>query len=280
MNNLLPDLIQVVDRYPDGKDSFHFTFSLPEHLHDTPVDPGQFFMLSVPGVEEAPFTYVTCPNKHGLFDVLIRKMGKLTNKLIDGQLKQLGYRGPFGVGWPIEKCQKKNVLVIAGGCGLAPLANFINQRILEQQFKQTVVIYGTLDKSAQILSRERSHWQTQLSLIETLEHTDDDTNASERPTDKIHFAMEQLGESPDVILTCGPEAMMTSTAKILVDEGIKANQIYLSMERRMRCGVGTCGHCFIGSSYCCTDGPAYSWQQLINLGFNRGTKDKEIPFNC
>jgi anaerobic sulfite reductase subunit B len=219
-------------------------------------------------VGEAPFTYVFPPDQNGLFDILIRKTGKLTEKLVEANYQYLGYRGPFGVGWPMANLENKKVLVIAGGCGLAPLASFINHRILHRRNKDTVVIYGTRNRAIQILEKERQFWNTQIDLIETFEESFTNDIPSENPIDKIDEAFELLKGKPEAVVMCGPETMMQKTSEHFITLGLEPKNIYLSMERRMHCGVGTCGHCFIGHQYCCTDGPTFSLKTLSSLGFD------------
>ena len=130
MLQLTPQTIRIVKIYDDGTNAKHFTFEPKGFVHGKPIGIGQFFMLTVPGAGLAPFTYTSMPDEKGRFNALIRKVGRLTESLFsfkEGDV--LGYNGPFGNGWPVEQFEDKKVLIVAGGCGLAPVATTIDYLI-------------------------------------------------------------------------------------------------------------------------------------------------------
>ena len=136
MHNHIPDAIELVDYIDDGEQARHYQFRLRNiNSHATTYDwqsaqPGQFFMLNVPSIGEAAFTFTEPPNEKGEFRALIRQMGKLTSTLFTlPKGETLGARGPFGRGWPLEEITGQNIIIIAGGCGLAPLVNLIDSLI-------------------------------------------------------------------------------------------------------------------------------------------------------
>ncbi|WJG07692.1 FAD/NAD(P)-binding protein [Aliiglaciecola sp. LCG003] len=265
MLQLTPQAIQVVDIYEDGTDARHFTFEPINFKHKNLVQIGQFFMLSVPGYGLAPFTYTSLPDESGRFCALVRKVGKLTAALFS--IKQgdtLGYTGPCGTGWPVEKLAQGDVLIVAGGCGLAPLASTIDYLIKQGRGAQVTLIYGSHDLSSQVLSRERAVWNKNIILFETLS-IEGDKDHTGRTTQHIKHVLRENQRHPSTVLTCGPEAMMKSTAKICMDIGIPSENIWLSIERRMRCGVGLCGHCYLADSYACKQGPTYRFDTLLTL---------------
>ena len=266
MNNLTPSIVRMIESYSDGDDSIHCTLELPKRLRETSIAPGQFLMLSLPGKGEAPFTYVIPPDDKGFFDILIRKTGKLTSEIYNTRPEFLGYRGPFGVGWPVKELSNSKVLIIAGGCGLAPIASFVNHRILHRQQDNTVVIYGARQPSTTILERERQYWYSEVRFIETLERYNVSANLPQTPLDKIEQGVELLNGTPDAIVACGPHAMLRNVVNKSKEMQISNNKIFLSIERRMHCGDGTCGHCYLGYKYCCRDGPTFNWQELLELG--------------
>jgi anaerobic sulfite reductase subunit B len=266
MNGLLtPDPVRIASLYEDGEDSRHFTFEPVGDISIQPARPGQFFNLSVPGHGEAAFTYLALPDDKGRFSALIRKVGDLTSALFEcseGDL--LGYRGPFGKGiWPLEQLQGKRVLAIAGGCGLAPLACAI-EALLELK-SPVALIYGSRDPANQNLQQERAIWKSRLPLIETFDLPSDKSQRSGTPLEHVDDIVEELGGKPEAIITCGPEVMMNAAADFFLKRGLNGDRIHLALERRMHCGIGICGHCYLGSSYVCIDGPVYSWQELSRL---------------
>lgn len=259
MISLTPRPLRLLEVYVDGEAARHFTFAIDNVTAAEPVaQPGQFFMLSLPGLGEAAFTYVSPPDRTGQFSALIRQTGTLTAALFDlAPGAVLGYRGPFGRGWPQPNAGER-LLAVAGGCGLAPLAGLIDAAPDGLQ-----VIYAARNRAYQVLARERARWRTRLPLIETLDQGDDG-----QPAGSPLAALQQVlsgGEVPSGVLCCGPEPLMLATAQACVEHGLAASRVWLSLERRMHCGVGLCGHCYIGSSYACIDGPTYRYDEYLRL---------------
>ncbi len=157
------------------------------------------------------------------------------------------------------------MLVIGGGCGLAPLVSVVNQLIEHQNYTQLSVIYGARTRQTQMLNPEREHWQHIIPVFNTIEEgrvNGGDNEYMGTPSDILPTVLDSFGELPEVVLLAGPEVMMYSMAEYLVAYGISDHAIYLSIERRMHCAVGTCGHCYMESKYACTDGPTFRWDQL------------------
>jgi len=272
--NLTPIAMELVDFINDGEDARHFRFRLltPQSI-DKP-EPGQFFMLSVPGAGEAPFTFTVTPNNQGVFRALVRKMGDVTTALFQCQPGDiLGIRGPFGKGWPVNALANKKILIVAGGCGLAPLANLIDELITNHHHKHLALVYGARNRALQMLNPERLYWQQEISLFDLLEDTGE-TQASNKnhilegtPMDAMDSVLRTLDWTPDTLLLCGPEVMMHAVAKNFIQRGLSAQAIWLSIERRMHCAVGLCGHCYLSEHhlahhYVCKDGPTYRWDHL------------------
>ncbi|MBI2379417.1 MAG: FAD/NAD(P)-binding protein [Gammaproteobacteria bacterium] len=261
--SVLPRPMRLLQRYDDGEDARHFTFQLEDiRAEDAGMMPGQFFMLVLPGCGEAPFTYVSRPDDQGRFSALIRRMGKLTEALFELQPGEvLGYRGPFGQGWP-RFYGKQRILAVAGGCGLAPLAGFIEDVARTRSGTHLQVIYGARHVGARVLSRERARWSGALPLIETLDQAGP---GHRQGTPLAHFDTVFGQAPPDAVLCCGPEVLMEAAARECLGRGLRADQIWLSVERRMHCGVGLCGHCYVGDSYACRDGPTYRYDRYREL---------------
>lgn len=265
MLQLTPQSIRIVDCYDDGQDAKHITFEPLGFVHDKPIQVGQFFMLSVPGAGQAPFTYTSLPDNNGRFVALIRKVGKLTNALF--KLKQgavLGYNGPFGRGWPIATLQDKEVLIVAGGCGLAPLAATIDYLIDAGRAQATTVIYGAGEARSQVLKEERSYWKSKLLMHETVLLGNQIKNLG-TPSEHIAQVLADNDRQPQIVLTCGPEAMMKSVADTCNNLVIDSDKIWLSLEKRMSCGLGLCGHCYLAGELVCKQGPTYRYDELLEL---------------
>ncbi len=265
MHKLTPTAIAVSDFYSDGEDARHYTFRLREAGAMAGGRYGQFFMLAVPGVGEAPFSFTALPDDQGVFRALIRRMGAVTSALFalpTGAV--LGARGPFGSAWPIAELARQRVLVVGGGCGLAPLVGLTNQLIAQGQCEVLGLVYGARSAAARVLSPERQRWQTQIPMVEVV---DDPAfpGPTGSPVDALPLALSKLARAPNRIIVCGPEAMMCAVADHFTRRGLPAECIWLSVERRMHCAVGLCGHCYLEHQYACKQGPIYRWDALQNL---------------
>lgn len=271
MLNLTPQSIRLTKRYKDGHDIDHFTFEpadkskgLPDFADPKKVQPGQFFMLSIPGFGEAAFTYAGMPDEEGRFVALIRRIGSLTNALFEHQEGALlGARGPFGKGWPDLSGTK--VLVIAGGCGLAPVAAQIDALIAAGS--EPVVYFSARNIAMLVMKEERSRWKEQCTLyqaVDDLENAGGEYMHGRKLVDNLHYIQTEHGAF-DHVMTCGPEGMMEAVCKIVTDHGHPTDRLWLSLERRMHCGVGLCGHCYVADDLVCMDGPTYRWDQLGEL---------------
>jgi NAD(P)H-flavin reductase len=264
MNGFMtPQTIRIVEIYDDGEATRHFTFEPTNGTAHT-AKPGQFFTLVLPGHGEAAFTYLSLPDAKGQFKALIRQTGALTSALFKcNNGDTLGFRGPFGNHWPLDQLEGKRVLIIAGGIGLPPLAAVADH--LATDDTQTALIYGSRSPADQVLKCERSAWHMYMPVLETFDHPSSSEQLSGTPLDHIAQIETKLGGKPEAILTCGPEIMMNAVGHYFVQNDLSPENIWLALERRMHCGVGECGHCYLGSSYVCTDGPVYNWQQLTQL---------------
>ncbi len=261
---MTPQLIRITEIYDDGEASSHFTFEPVNGINHS-ARPGQFFTLTLPGHCEAAFTYLSLPDAEGRFKALIRRAGTLTSALFNCNAGDLiGFRGPFGNSWPLDQLLGKRILIIAGGIGLPPLAA-IADHLINSNNTQVALIYGSRSPADQVLKYERSAWHMYMPILETFDHPSSQEQLAGTPLDHLQEMTVKLGGHPEAILTCGPEVMMNAVGHHFVQNGLPPENIWLALERRMHCGVGECGHCYLGSSYVCTDGPIYSWQQLTRL---------------
>lgn len=219
---------------------------------------GQFVQLTLPGVGEAPFTPSSSPSEPERVAITILRTGAVTNRLhtcTPGQM--LGLRGPFGKGYPVEKLEGKEVLVVGGGVGLAPLRALI-LALLDNldPIKRMSIKYGARCMEELLYTDQHANW-TADAKVDMAVTIDNPQEGWTGPTGVVTTLLKGLDidKSNCYTFVCGPSVMLKFTTLALIEEGIKPEQIYLSMNRRMSCGMGLCGRCNIGQYYLCKDGP-------------------------
>ena len=231
--------------------------------------PGQFVEVSIPGYGEAPFGIASSPNEKKYIEIGVRKIGKLTNKIHELKIgDSIGIRGPLGSGyWPLDKIKEKNILIIAGGCGILPCRPLIlwTQENLKI-FKDIVIYYGARECGQLYFDKEFKKWQQKSDLFISLDS---------KPTKKLDYnykvgvITKLFKTNPpkpnSVALVIGPPIMAKFVLKELKARRFKDEDIYFSLERRMECGVGICQHCAIGPYYVCKDGPVFCWADIKDI---------------
>lgn len=230
--------------------------------------PGQFIQLSIFGYGEAPISIASSPTRGSEFDLIVRKAGKLTSEFHDYSVgNRIGIRGPFGSSFNTDIIKNNNIVIIAGGIGIAPLRSLI-QYIIDNRsyYNDITILYGSRSPEAIILEEEFYEWQ-QASI--NLQLTVDSTNT--RPwTHNVGLITKLISplaieKSNTYVFVVGPPIMYKPIIKELDKKEISHNQIYLSLERYMKCGVGKCGHCTIGNHYCCVEGPVFKYKDIKNI---------------
>jgi sulfhydrogenase subunit gamma (sulfur reductase) len=232
--------------------------------------PGQILELSIPNFNEAPFAYCSSPSQKEYFEVCVRKAGELTSKL--HKMKKgdvLGVRGPYGNGFPIEKIKKRNTLIIAGGIGLVPFRSLIEYICgNKKQFPaKTQLFYGAREKDDILFVKEYEKWFENIDMHLTLD------KGKPEKIKKLYCNIGLITTLFDTIkvlpssiaLVCGPPIMCKFVVQKLKELNFDDKDIYLSLERKMECGVGVCEHCAVGSYYVCKDGPVFSWDQIKDI---------------
>jgi sulfite reductase subunit B len=245
-----------------------FTIELP---NGNPLGhrPGQFVEVTVLGVGEAPISISSSPSRSSnSFELCVRKVGDVTSAL--HSLKpgsKVGIRGPFGRGFPIEKFRGKDLLFAPGGLGLAPLRSLINQVLDERaMFGRIVILYGARTPSELLFKDELKLWgeRDDVELYLTVDRGDEAWTGN---TGVITTLFRDISVYPrnTVAVTCGPPVMYRFVLMELFGKGISEGNIWLSLERRMKCGVGKCGHCQINNVYACQSGPVFSYKEIKGL---------------
>ncbi len=227
--------------------------------------PGQFIDLTVPGVGEAPFT----PSSHyGMKDqlaVTIMRVGKVTeriHRLTAGDI--VGVRGPYGAAYPLEKFKGKDILVVGGGCGFAPLRSLMYTFFdMSGQFKKLLFRGGCRNPKELLYREELKEWahRDDLDMVLTVDEGDAEWKGSVGVVTTILDDLDMTC-AEGIAIVCGPPIMMKFTTLKLLNLGFKEDAIYLSMEKNMSCGIGKCGHCRLGTYYCCKDGPVFTYAQI------------------
>lgn len=231
--------------------------------------PGQFVEVSLMGIGEAPISISSSPSRsNGTFELCVRRVGDLTNAMHQMQAGQsLGIRGPFGHGFAIDRMRGKDMLFAAGGLGLAPLRSLINQVLDERgSFGRVIILYGTKHPSEILFNEELQEWaeRDDIEFHMTVDRADEDWSGNVGVITTL-FPKVSVNPRNTVAATCGPPIMYRFVLMEMLGKGIPETQIYLSLERRMKCGVGKCGHCQINDLYCCQDGPVFTYAQVKGL---------------
>ena len=210
---------------------------------------GQFIELTVPGVGEAPFTPSSRPSVTDEMEVTVMKVGKVTEKI--HQLKKnnvVGLRGPFGSGYPMDEFKGKEVLVVGGGCGFAPLRSLMYSFFdISGEFKKLFFRGGCKNPAEFLYKEEIEEWTKRKDLNVTLT-VDNGDETWKRNVGLVTTILDDvdINYKRGIARVCGPPLMMKFATKKLLDMGFKDENIYLSMEKNMSCGIGKCGHCRIG----------------------------------
>jgi NAD(P)H-flavin reductase len=231
-------------------------------------EPGQFVELSIFGVGEAPFSVSSSPTLTGAFELGVRRAGMLTDVLLRQQPgTKVGIRGPFGHGFEIAKLTGKDLLIIAGGIGLVPMRSLINYVIdNREQFGKLIICYGSKSDQDLLFTDEIRRWEDDPGI--DFHVTVDQGSAKWMGrtgviTTLLPGLALDLGNT--VACICGPPVMYRFVLLALQSRGLPEENIYMSLERRMKCGVGKCGHCQINHSYVCQDGPVYHYPDIKSL---------------
>ncbi|HLA38161.1 MAG TPA: FAD/NAD(P)-binding protein [Candidatus Brocadiales bacterium] len=233
-----------------------------------PFEPGQFILLSVLGVGEAPVTLASSPLKKDGVEVCVRRVGSLTNalhRLQEGAT--IGLRGPFGKGFPIEALKGKDLLFVAGGIGIIPLRSLIHY-VLERRkdFGQLSILYGAKTPKEFLFADELKAWgqRGDVRLLLTVDKPDETWKGNAGVITRLIPPLELRPKETYAVIV-GPPVMYKFVLMELYQKALPESQILMSLERRMRCGVGKCGHCQINNVYVCQEGPVFSYQFLKRL---------------
>jgi NAD(P)H-flavin reductase len=234
--------------------------------------PGQFNMLYVFGVGEAPISISGDAARTPRLVHTTRIVGTVTRALSRLKADDLvGVRGPFGAGWPVDQAEGQDVVILAGGIGLAPLRSalyhILNNR---RKYGKVLLLYGTRTPEDILYRKELEQWRARFDLY--VDVTVDRATENWRGNVGVVTALvSKVRFDPlnSLAFVCGPEVMMRFGAVGLIKCGVPVHNIYLSMERNMKCGVGLCGHCQMGPHFICKDGPVFHFDRVKDLMLTR-----------
>jgi len=232
--------------------------------------PGQFIVISFPGIGEAMFSIASSASTRESFDTTIRKVGRVTTKIHELEVgDQVWVAGPYGKGWPMKSLEGKDVLIITGGIGLpSPRPVIIHIEEHREDFGFLEILYGTRTPEESIFEWEYEKWHKmdRTRLMLTVDRVPEGEEWQHR-VGVVTTLFEDMVTGPRNagVLICGPEVMMHFAVQDLMRRGFHGDQLYLSLERRMRCGIAQCGHCQLGPYFVCKDGPVFKYSDIRGI---------------
>jgi NAD(P)H-flavin reductase len=247
-----------------------FTLTLTPEDADDPCAfaPGQFNMLYVPGVGEVPISISGDPARRRVFTHTTRVVGTVTRAMRECRRGSwLGVRGPFGSQWPVDRARDRDVVIVAGGIGLAPLRPAMYSILARRaSFGRVVLLYGTRTPDDILFRKELERWRASfdLEVHVTVDRASGDWRGNVGVVTSL-IPKVPFDPSGAMAFVCGPEVMMRFTALELIKRGVAPDRIALSMERNMKCAIGLCGHCQWGPLFVCRDGPVFTYDRIKDL---------------
>lgn len=267
----VPDIAKIrrIKQISSTEKVFRIVLDDEEKQNNFKFKPGQFVELTIFGLGEAPFSIASNPNNHEFFELCIRNVGSVSgalHRMEEGA--KVGIRGPFGNGYfPYDKMKNHNVLLIAGGLGLAPLMSLIKYILnYREDYKEIMIVYGAVNPESILFKNDIQYWSNRkdISICISVDNPDDkwtgEIGVCTKLIPRVNFPPEDT-----YAVVCGPPVMYKYVVYELEKKKFKPENIYLSLERRMECGVGKCNHCHIGNKLACIDGPVFSLWEINNL---------------
>ena len=262
---IIRTLPQIADHH-----LFQIRFEPEDMVKNFTYRPGQFIMLSVLGTGEAPFSISSSPTRPGVLELCIRRIGRVTKALFNlPPNAQIGIRGPYGNGFPLEQLHGNNLLLVAGGLGMAPLRSLLYYALDQRaRFKDVILMYGGRNPEEMLFKYELLNLMDRAD-IKCLLTVDKDPEGIWKThigaVTKLFDFIKEIDPKNTYAAVCGPSVMFKYVLEKLLGRNFSKDRILMSLERNMQCGVGKCGHCMIGYKYTCLDGPIFTYWDAINL---------------
>lgn len=268
----IPVEVSKITTEVDTKDikTFRLTFVNPEDEQRFRYTPGQFAELSIFGKGESPIGIASSPTQPGYIEFTVQKAGVVTIELHElEEGTRMGVRGPLGNSWPIEFLEGKNVVIVGGGFAFTTLRSLINYMIFPEnrkRFGKITVVYGARNPGLLLYKDELKSWAERgdIDLNVTVDKGDEGWKGREGFVPAVTKDVAPSAENA-VAVVCGPPIMIRFTLPVLFELGFQKENILTSLEMRMKCGIGKCGRCNVGSKYVCKDGPVFSLAELDQL---------------
>jgi len=260
---MVPEPFDVLSRRQDTGDTW--TLEL-QRRSGAPLEfaPGQFTMLSAGGSGEVPISISGDPDRPDRLVHTVRAVGLATKAICaSGPGRMLAARGPFGVPWPLEQAEGADVVIAAGGIGLAPLRPAILRLLARRErYGRLVLLYGGRAPDQLLYMDDLESWAGRgLEVLVTVDSAGPEWLGRVGVVTRL-VSRAGLAGGDTFALACGPEVMMRFTVAALREAGVDTDRVFVSMERNMQCGIGQCGHCQLGPTLVCRDGPVYRWSEL------------------
>lgn len=257
------EILDIVEETPNIK-----TFTL-KPAQGIGFRAGQFMDVTLPGIGEAPFTPSSNHDIKDKLDFTIMSAGRVT-KLMHNMKKgdKVGVRGPYGAGYPLNDFKSKEIFIVGGGVGLAPLRALLYALFNEvNDYKRITIKYGAKTSKDIVYKKEIATWKEKAKHVDMEVTVDIGDTAWKGNVGLVTTILKNLKMdlNNSVAIVCGPPIMMKFVTFKLLDLGFKDKDVYLSMEKNMSCGVGKCGHCRIGPYYACKDGPVFTYDKMKDL---------------
>jgi sulfhydrogenase subunit gamma (sulfur reductase) len=265
-NLFLPREAKIVRTAQPTLNEKHFTLRLADGSQ-LEHQPGQILEVGVMGYGEIPIGLASSPTRKNTFDIVVRTVGRVSKAINSkGVGDSLWIRGPLGHGFDLDSLRGRDILIVAGGIGLCPTRSLI-QYILDRrdEFKRFILFYGSRDPQQLLFLEDLADWRTSKAVEyhETVDRADATWKGNVGVITSLFRKTELAPETRAVI--CGPPIMFKFVIRELDTIGIKRENVFVDLERRMKCGVGKCGHCQINDKYCCVDGPVFSFAEIQSL---------------
>lgn len=270
-NPYLPHPCRIVASTPQTDDTMLFKVRYEDDklAEDFIHKPGQFVQVSVMGTGECPISIASSPTRHGTIDLCIRKAGRVTEAFHAlGQNAIFGMRGPYGNGYPVDVMEGNNLLIIAGGIGMAPLRSLLLYALDHRsKFKEIILMYGAKNRDDFLFVGELLSLQGRDDVKTFLAVETDPDGTWEGQVGFVTdlFKKLDIDASNTYAAVCGPPVMYKFVINNLLEMGFSKGNILMSLERKMKCGIGKCVHCSVGFKYTCLDGPIFTYWDAINM---------------
>lgn len=268
--SMIPNMAEIVASIPISADTSLFRLRLDQGVAD--FLPGQFFQLSVPGGGEFPVSPASAADGGDGLEFCVRRVGQVTSMLHGlGPGGRVGLRGPFGKGFPVAEMAGEQILLLAGGLGIAPLRSLLHYLLLEpEQYGSVTLMYGAREPAAMLFRDELVSLarQERFRLLLTVDFVRDEPVDGKVCTIGLLPSLlrgVEVEPAGTWVAICGPPPLYTCLVAELASLGFSDERIFLSLERRMKCGVGHCCHCAIGQLLCCSDGPVFRYSAIKGI---------------